>query len=72
MEQDILYVGYTDGWCEALRVTLPDEQTVLAENKVDVSYMLRKLAEEYTKRGLEINASKTEYSVCLLYTSRCV
>lgn len=40
-----------------------DDQAILAEDEADVDYMLRKLDEEYSKWGLTINASKTEYLV---------
>lgn len=40
-----------------------DDQVILAEDGDDVNYMFRKLKEEYTKWGLEINMGKTEYMV---------
>ena len=42
-----------------------DDQTVIAENEFHISYryVLRKLAEECAKWGLEINTSKTEYLI---------
>ena len=40
-----------------------DDQAILAKNEMDVSYRHRKLAEAYTKWGLKINVSKTEYLV---------
>lgn len=40
-----------------------DDQVILAEDEEDVSYMFRKLVEEYEKWGLEINLQKTEYMV---------
>ena len=39
----------------------PDYQVVIAQDEEDLSYMVRKLNEEYTKIGLEINIKKTEY-----------
>ena len=38
-----------------------DDQVVIAADIDDVSYMTRKLEEEYNRRGLEINFEKTEY-----------
>ena len=38
-----------------------DDQVVIAQDEEDLSYMVRKLNEEYTKMGLEINIKKTEY-----------
>ena len=40
-----------------------DDQAILAEDRMDIDYMLRKLHEEYSRYGLEINVSKTEYVV---------
>ena len=40
-----------------------DDQVILAEDTTDAHYMLRKLDEEYTRWGLTINPSKTEYLV---------
>jgi hypothetical protein len=40
-----------------------DDQVILAEDQDDIHYMLRKIDEEYTKWGLSINPSKTEYVV---------
>ena len=36
-----------------------NDQPILAENEMDISYLLRKLVEEYIKWGLKINVSKT-------------
>lgn len=38
-----------------------DDQVVMAQDEEDLSYMLRKLNEEYEKVGLEINLKKTMY-----------
>ena len=38
-----------------------DDQVVIAQDEDDMSYMVRKLQEEYIKAGLEINLKKTEY-----------
>jgi hypothetical protein len=38
-----------------------DDQVIVAADAEDVSYMTRKLKEEFTKWGLEINMSKTKY-----------
>lgn len=38
---------------------------VIAQDEEDLSFMLRKLKEEYTKAGLEINFNITEYLVTL-------
>lgn len=38
-----------------------DDQLILAEDKEDVIYMIRKLIEEYVKWGLELNMDKTQY-----------
>lgn len=40
-----------------------DDQVLFAEDEDDILYMLRKLHEEYSEWGLEINLSKTEYMV---------
>ncbi|KAF2894991.1 hypothetical protein ILUMI_11183 [Ignelater luminosus] len=40
-----------------------DNQVIIAENKGDIYYMLRKLDDEYHKWGLAINTDKTEYIV---------
>lgn len=37
-----------------------DDQIVIAQDHEDLSYMTRKLIEEYTKWGLEVNVTKTE------------
>lgn len=42
-------------------LTFADDQVILAQDEEDLGYMIRKLKEEYTKAGLEINFSKTEY-----------
>ena len=42
-------------------INFADDQAIIAEDEIDISYTLRKLAEEYLKWGLEINTSKTEY-----------
>ena len=36
---------------------------MIPEDEIDLSYMVRKPAEEYAKWGLEINTSKTEYFI---------
>jgi hypothetical protein len=38
-----------------------DDQVIVAADAEDVSYMTRKLEEEFTKWGLEINMNKTKY-----------
>ena len=38
-----------------------DDQVVIAQDEEDLSYMIRKLNEGYTKMGLEMNIKKTEY-----------
>ena len=38
-----------------------DDQVVIAQDEEDLSYIVRKLNEEYTKMGLEINIKNTEY-----------
>lgn len=38
-----------------------DDQILVAQDYEDMNYMTRKLIEEYTKWGLEINLNKTEY-----------
>lgn len=38
-----------------------DDQVVMAQEKIDVEYMARKLAEEYAKWGLNINFEKSSY-----------
>ena len=40
-----------------------DDQVLLATDRDDISYMLRKLKEEYNKWGLTINTLKTEYMI---------
>ncbi|KAK7794664.1 hypothetical protein R5R35_003782 [Gryllus longicercus] len=40
-----------------------DDQVIMAEDEDDVTYMFRKLVEEYGKWGMEINLQKTEYMV---------
>lgn len=37
-----------------------DDQVVLAQYEEDLSYMIRKLKDEYKEAGLEINLDKTE------------
>ena len=38
-----------------------DDQVVIAQDEEDLSYMMRKLKEEYEDAGLEINLDKTEF-----------
>ena len=38
-----------------------DDQLIVAQDEEDITYMLRKLKEEYDKWGLSINFKKTEY-----------
>lgn len=38
-----------------------DDQVIIAQDVDDLSYMVRKLKEEYDRAGLEINFAKTEY-----------
>jgi hypothetical protein len=38
-----------------------DDQVIIAQHIEDAEHMLRKLVEEYTKWGLQINFGKTEY-----------
>ncbi|XP_054257537.1 uncharacterized protein LOC128982603 [Macrosteles quadrilineatus] len=40
-----------------------DDQVVLAEDREDLSYMVRKLKEEYELNGLVLNVGKCEYLV---------
>lgn len=40
-----------------------DDQVKLAEDEIDINYMIRKLSEEYCEWGLNMNLSKTEYLV---------
>ena len=57
--------------CGGMRIPIDDEvlytllfadnQLLLATDRDDISYMLRKLKEEYNKWGLTINTLKTEY-----------
>jgi len=42
-------------------LSFADDQVVMAQDEEDLSFMVRKLEEEYTKNGLEINLKKTEY-----------
>lgn len=42
-------------------LSFADDQVVIAQDYEDLEYMTRKLIEEYTKWGLEVNLSKTEY-----------
>lgn len=42
-------------------LSFADDQVVIAQDEDDLSFMVRKLKEEYTKAGLEINFNKTEY-----------
>lgn len=44
-------------------VFFADDQVVLANDEEGMSYMLRKLEEEYCKWGLTINMDKTRYVV---------
>lgn len=57
--------------CQGMGVPIRDEylytlcfadgQIVIAQDEEDLSYMVRKLRDEYTKAELEINLKKTEY-----------
>lgn len=38
-----------------------DDQVIIAQDSEDLSYMMRKLLEEFTEWGLEVNMEKTEY-----------
>lgn len=38
-----------------------DDQILIANDEYDVSFMVRKLLEEYSKWGLKVNLNKTEY-----------
>lgn len=40
-----------------------DDPTILAEYKDHISYMVRKLDEEYGKAELTLNTGKTEYVI---------
>jgi hypothetical protein len=40
-----------------------DNQTATAEDKDDLSYMIRKLQEAYEQRGLIINKKKSEHMI---------
>lgn len=40
-----------------------DDQVICAEDDIDISYMLRKLKQEYARWGLQINIDKTQYMV---------
>lgn len=42
-------------------LSFADDQVVIAQDEEDLSFMIRKLQEAYTKAGLEINFKKTEY-----------
>lgn len=42
-------------------LSFADDQVVIAQDEEDLSYMVRKLEEEYKKNGLEMNLNKTEY-----------
>lgn len=42
-------------------LSFADDQVVIAQDEEDLSYMVRKLKEEYSKVGLQINFDKTEY-----------
>lgn len=50
MENDTLY-----------SLQFADDQVILAQDYEDLQYMTRKLIEEYSKWGLEINITKTKY-----------
>ena len=56
-------MGVPVGNDKMFTIHFADDQAVIAEDEIDISYMLRKLAEEYAKWGLEINTSKTEYLI---------
>ncbi|XP_030752249.1 uncharacterized protein LOC115879488 [Sitophilus oryzae] len=40
-----------------------DDQIVISEDEEDLSYMIRKLQEEYEAAGLQMNLSKCEYLI---------
>lgn len=42
-------------------LSFADDQVVIAQDEEDLGLMLRRLKEEYTKAGMEINFEKTEY-----------
>lgn len=44
-------------------ILFADDQVVMAEDQQDMTYMLNKLIEEYTKWGLEVNTEKTQSMV---------
>lgn len=43
------------------RLPFADGQVIMAGDKDDIYYILRKLRDEYEQRGLPINEKKTEY-----------
>lgn len=44
---------------------LADNQMIFLNDKQDVTHIVRKLLEELTKLGLQVNMNKTEY-LCIL------
>lgn len=45
-----------------------DDQILIANDEYDITYMARKLKEEYLKWGLKLNINKTEY-MCIADSS---
>ena len=61
METKMPWNGNTDTKQTPVYTMLRWWQVVIAKDEEDLSYMVRKPNEEYTKMGLEINIKNTEY-----------
>ena len=54
-------MGYNVDNTTIYRLQFADDQMVMAQSKEDLEYMCRKLQEQYSKWGLNMNIAKTKY-----------